>query len=425
MIRWRLTALAGAGTAAVALGTTPLPARAQQIDLSHGGQITVTALGGFDWNQNAQTVTAYNSAQAVRGGVTVTADRLIAYYRKKATPPGGAKPASTKPGSASPSPAALSGTLPGAPAGVSSTGIPSGGTASAAVNPLASPPPGAAAPPSTVDPTPENPTGLAPSLAPAKPGQAGVPGDDTSASEIYRLEAIGHVHIFTATQQAFGDHGVYDIDQAVMVLTGHDLHLITPTDLLTARDQMEYFSQTRISIGRGNAVVTTNDGRRIRADVLVGYSAPPAPQPGAAPGATSGAAPGAKPPKPASGTAAANGQDPIGSSGKLEKVNAFGNVVVRTQTETVYGDRGVYVPDTGIARIVGNVHITRGQNQLNGAAAIVNMHTGIATMTEDPGARVQGLIVPNEAGGAKGGAGTAAGGAAGSGKAQAPPKGQR
>ena len=72
-------------TLAIALASIPMlpiPASAQQIDLSHGGQVTVTALGGFDWNQNAQTVTAYDSAQAVRGGVTVTADRLIAYYRK-------------------------------------------------------------------------------------------------------------------------------------------------------------------------------------------------------------------------------------------------------------------------------------------------------------------------------------------------------
>ena len=69
---------------------------------------------------------------------------------------------------------------------------------------------------------------------------------------------------------------------------------------------------------------------------------------------------------------------------------------VRTATEIVTGDRGVYVPDTGLARIVGHVHITRGENQLNGAAAIVNMKTGLATMTETPGARVQGLVVPNE-----------------------------
>ncbi|WP_419729411.1 hypothetical protein [Lichenicola sp.] len=358
-------------------------ARAQQIDLSHGGQVTVTALGGFDWNQNAQTVTAYGSAQAVRGGVTVTADRLIAYYRKKAVPPGAPRPGTSTSGATPVTPVAAGNTTAPTPAGAAATAAPS-------------------------NPTPENPTGFPPPGTPTPKGTAAPPGDDTSASEIYRLEAIGHVHIFTATQQAFGDHGIYDIDQAVMVLTGHDLHLITPTDLLTARDQMEYFSQTRISIGRGDASVTTNDGRRIQADTLVGYSAPPAPQPGAP--ASRSATPAAKP--------ANNGQDPIGSSGKLEKVNAFGNVIVRTQTETVRGDRGVYVPDTGIARIVGNVHITRGQNQLNGAAAIINMHTGIATMTEDPGARVQGLIVPNET--QNGPPGTGSDGAAGA-RAKATP----
>jgi lipopolysaccharide export system protein LptA len=63
----------------------------------------------------------------------------------------------------------------------------------------------------------------------------------------------------------------------------------------------------------------------------------------------------------------------------------------------VTGDRGVYVPDTGIARIAGNVQITRGQNQLNGAEADVNMKTGIATLLATKSGRVEGLVVPNDA----------------------------
>jgi lipopolysaccharide export system protein LptA len=58
--------------------------------------------------------------------------------------------------------------------------------------------------------------------------------------------------------------------------------------------------------------------------------------------------------------------------------------------------------------VVGHVHVTRGENQLNGAAAIVNMKTGVATMTQAPGRRVQGLVVPNGSGGS--GAGDAADG---------------
>ena len=291
---------------AAALLAASVPARAQAIDLSHGGQITVTARGGFDWDQKAQKVTAYGDAQAVRGNVTVTADRLVAYYRKKP----GATPVAAKGG--------------------------------------------------------------------VKPGGA----IDTGANEIYRLEAFGHVHIFTATDQAWGDHAVYDIDQAVLVLTGRALRLTTPTDFLTARDEMEYWSKTRMSVGRGDAMVTSKDGRRLRADVLVGYSEPP----------------NANKPAPKTTSKPASSPDAMATSGKLRKVDAFGDVVVRTSTETVTGDRGVYVPASGIARIVGNVHITRGQNQLNGAAAIVNMHTGLATMTEAPGARVRGLIVPGDSG---------------------------
>lgn len=304
-------------------------AHGQPLDLSHGGPVTVTAAGGIDWDQGAQTVTAHEDARAVRGNVTVTADRLIAHYRKKKPPPG-APPAPTPP------PAATKPTMPGAP-------------------------------------------------------------DDTGNNEIYRLNAESHVHIFTATDQAFGDNAVYDIDQAVLVLTGKHLLLTTPDDVLTARDAMEYWNQKHLAVGRGDATVTSNDGRRVVADVLVGYTDDTRSPPGAPP---------PLPPKPGKQASA----DPLESGGKLKRVDAFGHVQVRTATEIVNGDKGVYIPATGLARIVGHVHITRGENQLNGAAAIVNMKTGVATLTQAPGGRVQGLVVPNEAqpGQANGKSGTAA-----------------
>ncbi len=296
------------------------PAAAQAIDLSHGGPVNVTALGGIDWDQAAQTVTAHEDARATRGNATVTADQLIAHYRKKAAAPGAPPP----------------------------------------------PPP-------------------APGTNPAAPG-------DTGNNEIYRLNAEGHVHIFTQTDQAWGDHAVYDIDQAVLVLTGHGLRLTTPNDLLTSRDSMEYWSAKHMAVARGDAVATSNDGRRITGDTLVGYTvdANAPPKPGAPP-----------PPKPA---APANG-DPI-AGGKLQRVEAYGHVQVRTPTEIVTGDRGVYLPDTGLAHVMGNVHITKGENQLNGAAAVVNMKTGLATLTQAPGERVKGLIVPNGSGGASPAQGT-------------------
>ena len=318
MGRIRRSLIALAGLAA------PQMAVAQPIDLSHGGPVTVTAAGGIDWDQGAQTVTAHEDARATRGNATVTADRLVAHYRKKAGAPG-----------APPTPQAPA-PPPAAPASAPASG---------------SPPPAAAG--------------------------------DTGNNEIYRLNAFGRVHIFTQTDQAWGDQAVYDIDQAVLVLTGGKLRLTTPQDLLTARDSMEYWSARHIAVARGDASATSADGRRITADTLVGYTVPNQPAP-------AGRKP--VPAKPPQNT------DPV-AGGKLQRVEAYGHVQVRTQTDIVTGDRGVYLPDTGLARVLGHVHITRGENQLNGAAAVVNMKTGLATLTQAPGGRVQGLVVPNGAGG--------------------------
>jgi lipopolysaccharide export system protein LptA len=132
----------------------------------------------------------------------------------------------------------------------------------------------------------------------------------------------------------------------------------------------------------------TNDGRRLAADTLVAYTtdAPAQPQ-----GTTAAATP------VAAKTTQPNTDDPLAASGKLEKVEAFGNVSVRTVTDTAIGDRAVYVPETGIARLAGRVRITRGQNQLDGSEAEVNMKTGISRLLAGTGDRVQGLVIPNDA----------------------------
>jgi len=303
-------------------------ARAQQLDLSHGGPIAVTASDGIEWRQNEQEVIARGNARAVRGDVTVTADRLIAHYRKK----------------------------PGAPA--------------------------------AAKPTPEQ-------QSQASGGTVALGDSDTAGNEIYRVEAEGNVHIYTPTDHAEGDRGTYDLDQAVLVMTGRHLKLTTPNDVLTARDDLEYWAQKHMAVARGEAVVVTKDGRRLAADTLVAYTSEGQPNAAAPPQATKAAAqsPPAKAP-----------DDPIAASGKLQKVEAFGNVSVRTATETVTGDRAVYIPDTGIARLGGNVRITRGQNQLNGAEAEVNLKTGVSRLISGTAGRVHGLVVPNEAQNATGGA---------------------
>jgi lipopolysaccharide export system protein LptA len=282
-------------------------ATAQQLDLSHGGPIDITARDGIEWRQLEQQVIASGDARATRGGVTVTANRLTAWYRKK---------------------------------------------------------------------------GPAQAAAQATPA-SGLAGDaSTEGNEIYRLQADGHVLIFTATDQAQGDKATYDLDQSVLVMTGRDLKLTTPNDVITAKDDLEYWPQKHMAVARGNAVVVTSDAKRVAADTLVAYTTD---NPPPATATQVGTSPTAK-----------AGGDPLASSGKLQRVEAFGNVSVRTPTDTVTGDRAVYVPESGMARLGGNVRITRGQNQLNGAEADVNMKTGIATLVARTTGRVHGLVVPND-----------------------------
>ena len=295
-------------------------ARAQALDFSQGGPIAISAAGGMEWRQAQHEVIAKGDARAVRNGVTVTADRLIAHYRAKA---------------------ATAGALP----------------TTAATRPAA--------------------------------GAATLP--DTQGNQIYLLEAVGHVHIFTATDQAVADHAVYDLDQQVLVLTGRHLRLTSPADTLTARDSIEYWAAKRMAVARGDALLITRSGRRISADTLVGYTSPP----------TAAATPPAAAPVGAGAVPA----DPLAASGRLRRVDAIGHVVITTATTTATGDRGVYDPATGIARLAGHVRITRGANQLNGAEAVVDLKTGVAQLIAAPGGRVNGLVLPKSApGGASPGA---------------------
>ena len=201
------------------------------------------------------------------------------------------------------------------------------------------------------------------------------------ASEIWRMEAEGTVVITTATDRAEGDRAIYDTDQAVMVLTGRNLRLTSPDNVLTARDSVEYWPQRRMAVARGDAVVVTKDDKRVRADVLVAYFREAPTQ--------AASAPRPQPARPAAEAAP-------GSDSTLEKVEAYGRVEIRTPTEVVRGDTGVYTPPNGLALLRGNVTIVRGDNTLTGCEAIVNMQTGISQLVACPGDRVRGIIVPGQ-----------------------------
>jgi lipopolysaccharide export system protein LptA len=218
----------------------------------------------------------------------------------------------------------------------------------------------------------------------------------TGGTEIYRYESIGNVRFTTPTQTVEGDRGIYDIDTEVVVVTGKALRLTTPTDVLTARDTLEYWAAKDIAVARGNAIVVSGD-RRMTGDVMTAHfiQQSQAQQVQAANARPAGQRPGQR-------AAARPAPQPAGTGGdrRLSRVEAFGNVHVSTPTEISRGDRGVYNMLTGIAQLAGNVRLTRGDNQMAGDYGEVNMNTGISRLLSKPGesdGRVRGLLVPQQA----------------------------
>src|SRR3984893_13782046 len=228
-------------------------------------------------------------------------------------------------------------------------------------------------------------------------------------TEIYRLDADGHVTIKGERQTVVGDQAVYDVDQQIGIVTGKVLKMTTATDMVTARDSLEWYDQKQIAVARGEAVAVCK-ATSIRADVLTAHMTKDKPPLAAA-----------KPDKAlpaAAQTKPRNAAMPLGAtdeSSRISRVDAQGHVLVSTQTDVGRGDYGVYNADSGIATLLGNVTVTRGPNTIRGEYAVMDLNNNISRMMAapaTPGAaptRVEGLFVRQDQAGAP--AGTSPGGA--------------
>ena len=201
----------------------------------------------------------------------------------------------------------------------------------------------------------------------ARQGSVTVEGDELIAfyrpnaageNEIYRIDANGNVRIISENEVAQSDKAVYDIDEGVLVMTGDNIQLDTAEDTITARDSLEYYETKQYAIARGDALAVRGD-RRVRADVLTAHFGDGLQQ------------------------------------ATMKRIDALGNVLVSTPTDIVRAEKGDYNPASGIATVTGSVKITRGDTQLNGERAEVNLESGESRLLSSPsGERVRGLFLP-------------------------------
>ncbi|PZQ46810.1 MAG: ostA-like family protein [Micavibrio aeruginosavorus] len=198
---------------------------------------------------------------------------------------------------------------------------------------------------------------------------------EASSMEIWQITATGNVKIMDDKNTAYGDKGVYDVANGIAVLTGNDLRLVSPDQTVTATQSMEYHANERQAKAIGNAkVVRAQD--TLSADTITAFFK------------SENAAPATATTKPAQNS-------PVGG-GNLDRLEADGNVVIKTPTETIRGQKGVYKADSNTANLTGKVKIERDKNTLEGNRAEVDLNTNVSKLfgSEKEGGRVRGVFFP-------------------------------
>ena len=176
---------------------------------------------------------------------------------------------------------------------------------------------------------------------------------------IWQIEAAGDVRLSSDQDTVYGARAVYDLDKDVVVFDGPGLKLETPRNRLTAEDRFEFWTKRNVLVARGGALAVDGE-RQLRADSLTGYFR----------------------------------KD---DDGRLDlfQIEAAGHVRISGKGGTASGSKAIYNLDKDVATLSGGVMITKGQAQLNGDRAEVDLRTGVSRLLGAAGGgRVRTLIVP-------------------------------
>jgi lipopolysaccharide export system protein LptA len=184
-----------------------------------------------------------------------------------------------------------------------------------------------------------------------------------SKTEIWRLTATDNVIIFDTENTITGAQGVYLIDGGIATVTGQNLKLTTPEQVITANEKMTYAADKGTATAIGNAKVVQGNDTLTSARLNVFFK-----------------------------------KDDEGKNA-LQKIDAVGRVKIVTPDETLTGDSGTYNAGNDTATVQGNVKIMRGPNTLEGTRANVNLTTKVSKIfgNEKTGGRVKGIFFPGSA----------------------------
>lgn len=179
--------------------------------------------------------------------------------------------------------------------------------------------------------------------------------------DIWQLTAEENVQIKNTDSTATGDYAVYNVETGLATLTGKNLKLTTPDQVISAQKSMEYNANKGVAKAIGNAKII-RETNTLSANTIT-----------------------------ANFTKDSNGKQ------ILNTAKASGGVTIKTPDEIITGNSGIYNAKNNTVKISGNVKITRGPNTLEGDRAEVNLTTNISKMFVAPnsGKRVKGVFFPS------------------------------
>lgn len=179
--------------------------------------------------------------------------------------------------------------------------------------------------------------------------------------EIWQLTADQNVTIKNIDSTATGDKAIYNVDTGVATLTGKNLRLTTPDQIITAQERMEYDTLNGKAKAVGNAQITRGSDTLNASTIAANF------------------------------TKNKNGKQ------ALKTATATGHVIIQTPDETLTGDSGIYNATNNTAEVKGNVKIIRGPNTLEGDRAEINLTTNVSKIfgSADKNKRVKGVFFPS------------------------------
>jgi lipopolysaccharide export system protein LptA len=188
--------------------------------------------------------------------------------------------------------------------------------------------------------------------------------------EISNWEAIGNVTIKTSQSTSYGDRAEYEESTRLLVLTGKNLKIVTDSQTVTARDQVEYWRDKDAVVAKGNVVIVRSEKNTIiKSDEATAYFRDKVDDP-------------------------ATPEDETGDGSEVYQVDARGHVRVDRKEQTAFSDHLAYNPETEVAVLTGNVTIHSKENTYKGARAELDLQNDVSRLLPAPGQRVFTVIRP-------------------------------